>query len=84
VEIDVHNDGIKPIVTHAFKGKGFCKPVDFENVIKIISNCSAQCIKEHKSHLPIVLSIENHASEENRERMLDIMTRYFGKSLFYL
>jgi hypothetical protein len=29
VELDVHNDGVKPIVTHAFKGAGFCKPVDF-------------------------------------------------------
>lgn len=43
VEIDVHNDGKQPIVTHAFKGAGFCKPVTFENVIKTIRSYSIKC-----------------------------------------
>ena len=29
VEIDVHNDGNVPIITHAFHDKSLCKPIDF-------------------------------------------------------
>lgn len=34
VELDVHNKGNnEPIITHAVKGKGFCKPITFRGTI---------------------------------------------------
>ena len=34
VELDVHNMGDnEPIITHALKGKGFCKPITFRATI---------------------------------------------------
>ena len=42
VELDIHNDGHTPIVTHAIKGAGLCKPILFEDVIKEIDRFSEQ------------------------------------------
>lgn len=33
VELDVHNGGEEPVITHALKGKGFCKPITFRGTI---------------------------------------------------
>ena len=35
-------------------------------------------------HYPIILSIENHATEENREKMLHILTTRFHNNLYYV
>lgn len=73
----MHNDGDRPIITHAFKDKSLCKPIDFEETIQSISNfCNT-----HQNHYPIILSIENHASEINKFKMFSIIMRAFGKKL---
>lgn len=84
VELDVHNDDSTPIVTHAIKGKGLCKPILFEDVIKEIDRFSEQIKLENNFHYPIILSIENHASDKNKEKMLNILTKYFSDTLFYM
>jgi hypothetical protein len=34
VELDVHNSGgDEPVITHALKGKGFCKPISFRGTV---------------------------------------------------
>ena len=38
----------------------------------------------HPKHYPIILSIENHAREENRYKMANILTKYLSKQLFYI
>lgn len=53
VEIDVHNDGATPIVTHAVKGMYLSAPVTFEDVIKEIST---YC-RKNPNFDPIILSI---------------------------
>ena len=64
--MDIHDDSSKPLVNHAFKNLSLCKPIDFEDVIKVIKIYSAQCDLENSVHYPIILSLENHASFENR------------------
>ena len=67
VQLDIHNDDSVPIVTHAIKGAGLCKPILFEDVIKEVDRFSEQAKMEAgHSHYPIILSLENHASEENK------------------
>ena len=42
MELDIHNDDAVPIVTHAIKGAGLCKPILFEDVIKEVDRFSEQ------------------------------------------
>lgn len=74
----MHNDGQRPIITHAFNDKSFCKPIDFEETIKVIG----EFCRKNKNHYPLILSIENHAMEENRYRMFNILYKVFDKKLF--
>ena len=53
LEIDVHNDGDTPIVTHALKDMYLNKAVPFEDVIKEIS----LFCKKNPGFDPIILSI---------------------------
>lgn len=78
MELDVHNDGSKPIITHAINDKSLCKPIDFEETIESIN----KFCNHHPNHYPIVLSVENHASDANRYKMLNILMKTFDKKLF--
>ena len=82
VELDVHNDTDKhrPIITHAINDKSLCKPIDFEETIEEIS----RFCKKHPDHYPIILSIENHAKEENRYKMFNYLNRNFDNALLLL
>lgn len=80
VETDVHNDGHRPIITHALNDKSLCKPIDFEETITSISRFCEQ----HPNHYPIIISIENHATDTNRYKMLNNIFHAFGKKLFIL
>ena len=62
MELDVHNDGYTPIVTHALKDQSLCKPILFEDIIKEVDRFSEQMKMEGIKHYPIILSIENHAT----------------------
>lgn len=53
MELDVHNDGSKPIITHAINDKSLCKPIDFEETIEAIN----KFCNHHPNHYPIVLSV---------------------------
>jgi hypothetical protein len=33
VELDIHNGSEEPVITHALKGKGLCKPISFRDTI---------------------------------------------------
>jgi hypothetical protein len=80
VEIDVHNDGERPIITHAFNDKSLCKPIDFEETICQI----AKFCESHLDHYPIILSIENHAKDENRYKMMNVLMKYLNDKIFYI
>lgn len=38
--------------------------------------------RKNKNHYPLILSIENHAKEENRYRMFNVLYKVFDKKLF--
>jgi hypothetical protein len=78
VEIDVHDSGDIPIVTHAVKGLYLNKAVSFEDVIREISLFCAR----NKGFDPIILSVENHCCPENKYKMVDIFFKYLKKYLY--
>jgi hypothetical protein len=80
VEADVHNDGHKPIITHALNDKSLCKPIDFEETIHAI----ARFCEHHPNHYPLILSLENHATDNNRYKMLNVLFHSFGSKLLLI
>lgn len=80
MELDIHNDGDVPIINHAVSDTSFCKPIDFEETIKHIARFLETC----PNHFPIILSIENHAKEENRYKVSNILLKYLFKKIFFL
>lgn len=80
VEADVHNDGHRPIITHALNDKSLCKPIDFQETIHAI----VRFTEHHPGHYPLILSLENHATEANRYKMLNVLFHSFGNRLFLL
>lgn len=73
VEIDTWDSEDGPVVKH---GSCFTSKVPFIDVVRALD----QCAFEH-THLPLVISIENHCSVSNQHRMADIMTSVFGAKL---
>ncbi|KAI0987345.1 hypothetical protein GJ496_009559 [Pomphorhynchus laevis] len=73
VELDIWNSPTGPIILH---GNCLVKPVAFEEVIDAIAETAFVT-----SPYPIILSLENHCSAENNEKMAAYMKQRFGDML---
>ncbi|KAH9260694.1 hypothetical protein BASA81_001161 [Batrachochytrium salamandrivorans] len=74
IELDVWDGKLGPIVTH---GHTMCRPTTFELCIKAVEETAFVA-----SPYPVILTIENHCTQNHQEMMATILHTVLGDKLF--